>query len=191
MLLLLTILCAHAEWQEIATSTGCTIYKGPLEGDIQPIRANCVWNVPLQQVQEILSDQRRQVSTFSTLRQSVPLDPPMAAPPSGTQWAYQVHGVSGAPEREVVVKITSEQTESAWRQSWTRAEDQSELIGLVEIQTIDGFWELTATDRNTTQLTYETRYKDAGRLPERIGRAFQISRAKQMLTELATSAEVH
>ena len=191
MLLLFSILTAQADWQEAATSHGCTIYKGSLEGDIQPLRATCEWDVPLRQVQAILSDQEQQVQTFSTLRQSVTLDPPIADPPRGTEWVYQVHGISGAPEREVVLKITSEQSADRWRQEWTRADDQSELIGMVEILTNDGFWEFTTTPTGTTTVTYESRYKDSGRLPVRMSRTFQLSRVKQMLTELAAAAEVH
>ncbi len=178
---------ALAGWMPLpqAQAEGCTLYQAALEDGVMPVRAECQWEgVSAKVLLSILSDQTRWQDAATQLRQSIDLGPGEAG-----QRIYRSYGVSGMPEREVVIAQQRQDTEDGAVLTWSKDADQSDITrASAEVAMDSGRWEITAAGAGV-HVVLELRYDPGGRLPSGLHRRTWPVRVAQTLTDLKAAGE--
>lgn len=170
-------------WEPTATAHGCAFFKGPAEGPVVPVRAECTWDLPAPVLHRLLADAAAHHQYFSTLVRS----PKVSDVPGGMR-VLQLHRAAGIADREVVMRQTQEVVPGGVRYRYQKDPDQSEVSGEhVMVARSEGFWEVTG-DR-PLKLVYELRYEAGGSVPGFLVRWFQGAGVRDVLGELYSHAQ--
>lgn len=182
-LLLLTTL-AHAAWTSTGTEGGCTFYAGPTEGTVTPLRAECRWDVPADELHRLLADFGAHDDYFASVAEST-----VVSPIAGGTLVRQRHVASGISDRTCNLLFTTTDIAGGKRYAWSLTSDQSGLAGVIPAKD-DGKWEVVA-DGSGSKVVYELRYDPGGSVPSFIVRWFQGSGFRTLVLELEGWAKAH
>lgn len=162
----------------------CTVNLGPREGEVVPVFVDCLWPVPAEQVQKLLTDWGRHDDYFSNLSVSAVL-----AANDEVVTVRQVHRATAMRDREVIVEWRTEKLSDGYRYAWRKAADQSSVArDRVEVEQTRGHWEVRA-DGNRTRLRYEARYLPGGDIPGFLLRLFLASGMKGVIADFRDTVD--
>ena len=176
---------AQAGWTETAQKGGCVFSKGSAEGDVLPLRAECRWSVPPEQIIAVLSDWERHDDVFSSVASSRIIGKEGAG-----QRVLQTHVASGISDRFIVLATGVSDVEGGKRFTFRSAADQSEAAAAAEagggvVPASDvGSWEVRSDGQGGSIVVHELRYSAGGSVPGFMVRAFQGGGFQTMLAEL-------
>ncbi len=186
MLPLLFVSAALAGWTQTAQKNDCTFFKGPAEGAVVPLRAECEWPIEPQKLMGLLAKIEDHDLYFSSVSTS-----DVVGPVAGGSNVYQVHQAAGISDREAMLIYSDEAIPGGHRYSWTKNPDQTGVTGEeVEMPVDTGKWEITASGTGS-HVVYELRYDPGGSVPGFVVRWFQGSGVRTLVGELRSWAESH
>lgn len=187
MLSLLLAPLAFAGWTQTAQENGCTFFLGTVEGNVQPVRAECDWPIAPDKLHKLVGKIEDHDLYFSSVEVCDVLGP------SGNgKLGYQRHVASGISDREVVLIFTEEAIPNGKRYAWTKAPDQSKARGEGVPTVLDtGKWEVSSNASGGSHVVYELRYDAGGSVPGFVVRWFQGAGTRALVGELRTWAETH
>lgn len=178
---------AFASWTQTAEENGCTFFLGSVEGNVQPVRAECEWPIPPEELHRLVAKTEDHDLFFSSVEESDVLGPA----PGGKTLVYQKHVASGISDREIMLVYTTEDIAGGKRYSWTKAPDQSKLKGEGVPAVMDtGKWEISSSG-NGSRVIYELRYDAGGSVPGFVVRWFQGAGTRALVGELRAWADTH
>ena len=172
---------ASLEWVEIESNKECTYYKGTSKHGAIPLRAVCQWNIPARTIQDTLEEFDNHAEIFSQLMQSE-----FVSKNHNTTRILQIHDFPGFTDRTAIMEFKSEIIENGKRIHFQKSSTQTSLPPeLIEVSVNKGSWEILETVNGST-VVFETTYSAGGYIPTFITNTFQLSGAKNIMTELKT-----
>ena len=171
---------ADSQWIEIESDMECTYYKGTdQKSGAIPLRAVCTWSIPAVTIQDTLEEFHNHAEIFSQLMKSE-----FVSKNHNTTLILQVHDFPGFTDRTALMEFESEIIENGKRIHFRKASTQTSLPPeLIEVSVNNGSWEILETANGST-VVFETSYSAGGYIPTFITNSFQLSGAKNIMTEL-------
>lgn len=189
MLPVVLLAVAYAGWTLTDEGNGCRFFKGSAEstpaGEVVPLRAECDWPISARTLQDLLAQSGDHDDYFSAVVESTVV----GTDPDGGDLVYQVHRAAGISDREVELRMWSEDIPGGKRYNWTRSKDRTKLTGKrVEVPLDTGKWEVTSSGTGA-HVVYELRYLAGGSVPGFLVRWFQGAGMEGLVGELRKAGE--
>ena len=176
----LFLLAAIGAWSPAGTEHGCAFFVGATDArGITPVRAECEWVVDAARLTAVVSQMGNHDTIFSSLADSAVL-----STAGGVQRIYQRQSATLAPDREVVLDVTTEALPDGTRVRFRKSANQAGLKGdAVEVGFQEGMWEVHRT-AGGARLVYELRYLPGGMVPAAVLKWFQGAGTRAVLADL-------
>jgi hypothetical protein len=170
-----------SEWVKIESNKECTYYRGTSKSGAIPLRAVCTWSIPATTIQNTLEEYDNHAEIFSQLIQSQ-----FVSRNHNATLILQVHDFPGFTDRTAIMEFKSETIDNGKRIHFQKSSTQTSISPeLIEVSVNNGSWEILETVNGST-VVFETTYSAGGYIPRFITNSFQLSAAKNIMTELKT-----